>query len=405
MLKSPSFCLAAICWALNGTAYADALTDLENFAESLESAGDDLEQRRIQDQIAILPLTQAELLACTTECHQALARAWSAHCLGFTPNHASQTTLINALKDPSPKVRREALEGLANVGDRTTIKALMKAAARESVPDLQALAKQASEQVVARSRNSKGPQDFSLLTSTDPMERKAAMERAGKSNDWNAVPLLMEATSDHHPAIREAAILALGKLGDDRALPLLHKVTREASGRPRHAAIGAIAQLSNTQSLPHLAPLIHSEDTDTRRYVARALGWIATPEKMELLSVLVQDSEETVRTEVLLAVGRSDSKITGPLLVQLLKDDLVYLRSESALLLSKAPTEIAAPPLINALEDKDPLVRINAAISLGNLGETSAIEALKKRIRKSENPEEASYYVKVLGQLGITVAE
>jgi len=405
MLKSPSFCLAAICWALNGSAYADVLSELETFAASLENVEDDLAQRRIQDQIAILPLTQAELLTCTTECNQALARAWSAHCLGFTPNHTSQNALIKALNDPSPKVRKEALEGLANVGDRTSIKALMKAAAREAVPDLQVLAKQASEQVVARSRSSSGPQDFSRLTSTDPMERKAAMERAGKSNDWNAVPLLIEALNDHHPAIREAAILALGKLGDDRALPLLHKVTRESNGRPRHAAIGAIAQLSNTQSLPHLAPLIHSEDSDTRRYVARALGWIDTPEKTELLSVLVKDSEESVRTEVLLAAGRSDSKITGPLLVQLLEDDAVYLRSEAALLLSKTSPEIAAAPLVNALEDKDALVRINAALSLGNMGEVSAIDALKRRIRKADNPEEASYYVKVLGQLGVALTE
>lgn len=403
MPNGPLNVLAAI-WLTMGS-LANTIPQLEELAKSLNGLESGIAKRETQDQMAMLPLKTKEIVQCTVQCESPLARAWSAHCLGHLPGPQSQAALLSALKDDSPKVRREALEGLARIGDRTNIQALMKAAARESDPALQALAKQASQQLVARSRSRNPAEDWSRLQAPNAMERKAALERAGKSENWGLLPQVVEAASDHHPAVREAAILALGKLGDDRALPVLHNLILKESGKSQYAAIGAIAQLSNTQSLPFLNPLVHSEDKDTRRYTARALGWIASPKKIEALSILARDSQDTVRTEVLLALGRSDAKITGPLLVQLLTDDLVFLRSESARLLGSTPLALAAEPLTEALNDRDPLVRINAANSLSILGAVSAIQALKSRIRKAETPEEAAYYRKALGQLGVTAPD
>lgn len=405
MPYGPMNALMALLLVADSTAHADALSELEQIAQSLESSTDASAQVTLQDQMAMLPLQEVQWLQCALECESTLARAWSAHCTGYLPGLQSQTILLSALQDDSPKVRREALEGLAKIGDRTSIKSLMKAAAREKDPSLQSLGQQASQQIIARSRNTNGSTDWSRLQAPDAMERKTAMELAGKSENWGLLSQLTKATQDHHPAVREAAIHALGKLGDDRALHTLHTLILTEKGRTRHAAIGAIAQLANSQSLPHLTPLIHSEDTDTRRYIARALGWISSPGSMEPLAHLAKDSAEAVRTEVILSIGRTGPILAGPILVQFLEDDIVFLRSEAARLLAGSAPEVATTPLISALADRDPLVRINAANSLGALGATQAIEALEKRIRKTKNLEEATYYRNALGQLGAVAPE
>jgi HEAT repeat protein len=390
----------ALLGAFGGLAQANPLLSLEQLAERLAPLEEGVEQRHVQDMMAILPLDEEQLRTCATDCTQSLARAWAAHSLGFYPGHQSREVLISALEDGAAEVRKEALEGLAKIGIRSSLNPIMKATAREQDPALRELAQLASQQLVARSRERESD-DLSLLDSTDAMERRAAIERVANGENWRTVPKLLEAVEDHHPAVREAAVLALGKLGDDRALPALHRLLLTEHGRPRHAAIGAIAQLANTQSLPHLKPLANSEDVHTRRYVARALGWIPAPENFSTLEALAQDPENAVREEVLLALRRSPNPNTAPLLVGFLQDEAVFLRSEAARLLGETKLELAGAPLILALEDDDALVRINAASSIGRLGEVGAIDALKRRIKKSETPEETAFYKKALAQLGV----
>jgi len=389
----------ALLGALSGPANAESLVDLEDLAESL-SGLEGFVQRQIEDQIAILPLTEEELLQCATSCSQPLSRAWSVHCLGYHPGLPSRAALVTALKDDATVVRKEAIEGLAKIGDRSSLNPLMKATAKETEPALQVLAQQASQQLVARNREAVA-QDFSLINSTDAMERKAAIERAATTENWRAVPVLLEAVKDHHPAVREAAVLALGKLGDDRVLPVLHQLLQEETGRLRHAAIGSIALLANTQSLQSLQPLASADDVDTRRYVARALGWIPSSENLRTLQTLAADKEESVRTEVLLSISRQEDPNAAPILLEFLVDEAVFLRSEAARLLGTTQIEVAGEALIKALNDQDALVRINAASSIARLGEVRAIDALEKRIKKAENPEEAAYYRTALEQLGV----
>jgi HEAT repeat protein len=405
MPYGPLKTLLTLLLLAGSTAHADALSELERIALSLENTTDESAQASLQDQMAMLPLQDAQWLQCALECESTLARAWSAHCTGYLPGLQSQNILLSALQDSSSKVRREALEGLAKIGDRTSIQSLMKAAAREKDPSLQSLAQQASQQIIARSRHTTGSTDWSGFNAPDAMDRKAALELAGKSENWRLLLQLTEATQDHHPAVREAAIHALGKLGDDRALHTLHRLILKETGRTRHAAIGALAHLANSQSLPHLSPLAHSEDTGTRRYVARALGWISSPGTMEPLAHLAKDPTEAVRTEVILSIGKIGPSLGGPILVQFLEDEVVFLRSEAARLLAGSAPEVATAPLISALSDKDPLVRINAANSLGALGSTQAIDALERQFQKAKNPEEAAYYRNALGLLGAIAPE
>ena len=376
------------------------IDQLEQLAHQAAQMGEDSERLFIQDQIAALDLSTEDFQACISECKEATARAWSAHALGHLPGSRNQGLLIESLMDTDELIRREAIEGLANIGDRGAIPALVRSAARETSTDLQELAQQAAEAIINRARNPEHT-DTAPLQSEDPMERIAGLEALQHKQDWSLLPLFTAASNDTHPGVKRTAILALGSLGDDRALAILHPLLTNTSGPNQHAAIGSVAQLRNRTSVPHLLPLLESEDPLIRQYTVRALGWIPTEDSIAGLSACSRDSEEEVRTELILTLAKMTDFETGPILVLLLDDDSLFLRAEAARLLGETRYAEAADPLIDALKDSDPLVRINAASSLSILGELSAEAALRKSVSRAETPEEAVFYNKALENLGL----
>jgi HEAT repeat protein len=322
--------------------------------------------------------------------------------LGHLPGTSNQNALVQSLNDTRHEVRRESIEALARIGQRSHLNVLMQVAARETDSGLRTLAQKAAEQLVSQEQKDHSD-DALLLSSNDPMERVAAIERMQESENWNFTTLFVEATNDTHPAVRQAAILGLGRLGDDRALDALLSLVQTADGKHQHAAVGAVAQLQNQTSLPNLYPLTRSEDPLMRQYSVRALGWMPNSASIPLLKERSQDPEEKVRMEALLALTRFEGLPTADALLAFMNDELVYIRSEAARLMGKSPGEGVAAALIQALQDSDALVRINSASSLSSLGEIGSIEALRTCIHKADTPEEAQYYKKAISDLGGTL--
>ena len=376
-------------------------TVLNRLAAEAGSAAEDDQRLTLQDQMAALPMSTVDLQICLKTCEASLARAWSAHALGHLPSTKHQRLLLDALKSQDSAVRREAMEGLANIGDRSAIPHLVQAASRESVEALQTLAQQTAEAIIARDRETP-PDHRSGLQSEDPLERVAAIEALQTEANWEHRPLFISALEDTHPAVKKAAVLALGSLGDARALNTLHPLLDEYSGPLLHAVIGSIATLKNRTSIDHLLPLLDSEDPVVRVYATRALGWIPSPQSLQALKGVAGDTEEEVRTELILTLGKLTDLEVGPILVDLLGDDSLFLRAEAARLLGETRYADSSDPLAAALADDDPLVRINAASSLAALGILTAESALREALESSESEEEAVFHSRALETLGFS---
>jgi len=381
------------------------LAQLERISTDIEQSDSQYEKRLLQDQMAMLPLTETDLQGCATECAHPYARAWSVHVLGHLPSADNQAIVASRLGDTSPVVREQAFEAMAQIGDRTHLKILMQAANSEKEAHLQQLAQQSSQQIVSKPNITDFPAVVQRLSSDDVMEQQAAIEQVARHNNWRVSETLITLLNHRNPSLRRGAVKALGQLGDDRCLSVLHEGLRKKTGPELHSYISAVARLGNTQSLASLQLLTASKSTRTRQYTARAFAWIPSSKPAEDLEALSTDNDEQVRTETLLTIRKLNDPRLEKLLLTYLDDSSVFLRAEAARLLANTRLTEAPAALLKALEDKDALVRINAATSLGNLGETEAIPQLKKCHKKAKNPEEKAFYQKALSLLGVEIEE
>ena len=381
------------------------LTQLERIATDLDQSESKYAKRLLQDQMAMLTLPEGDLQDCVTDCAHPFARAWAVHVLGHLPSAQNQALLVSSLNDTAPIVREQGYEAMAQIGDRTHIKILMQAANTEPEPHLQQLAQQSSQQIVSKPTNTDFPEVFARLSSDDVMEQQAAIEHIARYGNWRASETLIGLLDHRNPVLRRTAVKALGQLGDDRCLEVLHAGLSKKTGPELQSYISAIALLENTGSLPALTLLTTSKNTRTRQYVARAFGWIPSAKPAEQLKSLSRDKDEQVRTETLLTIRKLNDPRLDTLLLTFLNDSSIFLRAEAARLLANTRLAEAPDALLEALNDKDALVRINAATSLGNLGEIAAIPALKKWHKKAKKPEEKAFYKKALFLLGVEVED
>nr|VFK37087.1 MAG: HEAT repeat-containing protein [Candidatus Kentron sp. SD]VFK41161.1 MAG: HEAT repeat-containing protein [Candidatus Kentron sp. SD]VFK78276.1 MAG: HEAT repeat-containing protein [Candidatus Kentron sp. SD] len=136
-------------------------------------------------------------------------------------------------------VRAGAVEGLGRIGDREAIPALVKA---KSDPDwsVQYYASAALVELGHKKTIIEEVFDRHGLVRC----RENALEALVKLGGEEAVPVLIELTSDHELWIRLCAVKALGKLGDKSTIPALAKAAEsdEYSG-VRKAAKEALKKL------------------------------------------------------------------------------------------------------------------------------------------------------------------
>lgn len=130
---------------------------------------------------------------------------------------AASNSLILALNNPHPGVRRLAAKALGQIGDISAVDFLIKLL---SDPDRGVRATAA----IALG-NYRHPMAAQTIMDAYPKANDAARTdmifALAHINDILAVPFLVKHAGDPSPAVRAAIMLALGKLGDARAIPAL----------------------------------------------------------------------------------------------------------------------------------------------------------------------------------------
>jgi len=198
-------------------------------------------------------------------------------------------------------------------------------------------------------------------------------------------------------SIRREAAFAIGK------------ITSPEVETPAPTLNHGISDLShnthNDDEEPTVEMLIHSledEDWDVRKNAAKALVKIGEP-SVEMLIIALKDEKWRVRWHAAETLGETgDIQAVEPL-INALNDENNGVRSNSTIALVNIG-EPAVKKLINALKDKEWHIRSNAAETLGELGDTRAVEPLINALN-DENSWVRQSAASALGNIGDTRAE
>jgi cyclophilin family peptidyl-prolyl cis-trans isomerase/HEAT repeat protein len=187
---------------------------------------------------------------------------------------AGVAQLVTLVNDPDVNVRATAAFALGQIGDPSSIDALLQFA-NDPNGDV------GSEAVEALSK----------LAATLPLTRYAAFTAAQKPE-----------------GIRAHAIRFLFRFKSDEASSIAADALASPSPRIREEATYALARRAYAAARPRLELLVNDPNPQTRANVMSALGRIAAPESLPRLIEALRDPHPWVRTNAVVAIARLAAK-------------------------------------------------------------------------------------------------
>lgn len=159
------------------------------------------------------------------------------------------SALVKALADPSPRVRRQAAQALAKIGDTTAGEALLQHLRRH--PDL------ADEET---------------------------LEALGGLHHPESVHLLVQYLTDHRAYMRLAAARTLGRLGDAQALaPLMNALADRDDPDLRRTALRSLRLLGRAECAPAVEAALFDPESEVRAAAAETVGELKLKASAEAL--------------------------------------------------------------------------------------------------------------------------
>jgi len=275
-------------------------------------------------------------------------RAAAASSLGWLRDEPSFPLLLDLLDDPSPVVRRHAIDGLQYYhrreavlpvaaflidSDKNTRRQAATMCADAYVPDV-------AEKLVAALRAERD--DFVL----------AALVRAiGMQADPATIDPLDAIARDRENPARLRAITALGLLGNARATPTLLSMLADANKDIRIEAIRACARVKDPQAVEALLPSLQSASDQEHEETCAALAAIG--DKRAIAPMIASFNRKWQdRWEGRIDCGAALARLCGddiPALASALHCSNVRLRSTVATALGNSHDPRAVQPLLDAL--------------------------------------------------------
>jgi len=326
--------------------------------------------------------------------------AWALSEIGVAAEDAT-STLIEALNNPSPNVRRSATSALSAIGT-------------SAVPSLTQTLEKEDGLLRIGSAYALYQIDESRLNVVMPILIEGLSDEAEEirsQSAWtlsqigatakDAVPALVEVLTDKHEEVRTVAVEALGAIGDVAAVPALVEALKDELLNVRGSAIGALIRIGKPAA-PLLAQAFNNEDSRVRIGVAAPLAQADPSKAGMVLPVLVEGlSDEDSSVRLIAAYILSEmgplAQMAMPALIKALGDSHDWVRGAAASALGNIG-EPAMPALVEALKSEDTRVSLSAALELGEIG-APALPALTEALN-DEADWVRIYAASALGKIG-----
>jgi HEAT repeat protein len=241
------------------------------------------------------------------------------------------------------------------------------------------------------------------LMNDDPLVRSNAAIRLGQEKPKGAVDMLIPALNDPEETVRVNVIRALGELGDPAGIDAILPLTGDPQSGVRMAACQALGSMRDPRGLPALEKALSDEDESIRIVAARALGGIPGPESMDvLLRVALQDESERIRSHVVKVVAERRTREAVPRLESALRAESDMVRANAALALGEIGDRSSLKVLYASLDDPFYKVRCLAGHAIARIapGDAEAKAALAHRLAAEDNAMAKVDLAWALGKLG-----
>ena len=240
--------------------------------------------------------------------------------LSDRPDPETLATILDAARSGSKELRLAAIGVLDRLGKPSSLPVLFEVAA-----DQDTTLAQAALTALARMSGSEVDREvLKRLRQGQGIERRVAIELAGKRGIDGALPAIVNCTQDSDPSIRAAALQTLGIIGGPPQVNDLVKVLQETNDEKVRgdieAALLAICARGGADCAQGLMPLARSDKSALRIVALHALASAGGSEALAALTAAVQDSDESVQDEAVRTLSNwpntwpEDEAITTPLI-------------------------------------------------------------------------------------------
>lgn len=209
------------------------------------------------------------------------------------------------------------------------------------------------------------------VKSKNPDARQRAAEKLAEQPSPEIIPLLTGLLSDGESAVRKAAVQTLGKVDSEVVVALIVPLLRDPVFDVRAAAAEALKIRRHSTAIGPLKDALVDPVGIVRGLAAQALdaqGWRPDDEVEEAMRAVARGEWDHA--------SRLGVAAIKPLTAVLQGEEIGLVRQAVLKALSKIKAESITGILIGALKDVDATVRTEAAISLGQAGDVTAVEPL-----------------------------
>ena len=367
-------------------------------ASSIESVG-----------VEFKPAWEQQLLACVDVPDAELA-AFSIQLLVRLTGETHVDSFMNFASNSAPCIRASAVEALSRTGAKKVIGAINEAMtdpdptvraqaaiavgamhSPRSIDLLGTLLRDANLTVRRNAAQTAAKIDESdlgdaivaaLNSETDHLVIEFLLEALNKNGGKNGYSLLVQFVEGPDTELRDIALKALRKLRMLESVPVFMRLLDDKLPQIRKQSIEQLGVLKVTAAIPRLKIMVKSDfDEHVRGACARALGELQDNTSLDLLEAALED-HAVVRFQAVMALGKIGNSAAAPALLALLKDSQPEIRYQAVRALGQLKLEGSEAHIEPLLQDPDVMVRRGAEQTLQEFGFTAS-QIRRKRLQKS----------------------
>lgn len=283
-------------------------------------------------------------------------RLYAAKAINLSPDPSAVPALLGVLNDPEDEVSNEVVSALNKLKRDPQALPYFVRILKESKEDFvreyaaSALGNTRSQSVV--------PDLVEALKDRDENVRRNSAEALGKICDRRTVPVLLSALKESSPKVRAAAALALYNIGDQSTVPDLIRALGDADFNVSFAAnkgLERMLEFPDDAMIERIRPMLGDANEKIRVFTAKKIAELKNEQAVRILMEFVRTGSDDVRRTAITALIGHTSRAQLQLYMSLLGDGNAHARE-------------------------------CAAMTLGEISDTSALDALAER--QQSDPDE-----------------
>ncbi len=180
---------------------------------------------------------------------------------------------------------------------------------------------------------------------------------------------------------REQALKALRKLKIPASIPIFRRLLDDHVPAMRRQSVEQLVVLKFESILPRLREMMKQDPDETvRASCAKAIGDFGDEGSVHLLEDALED-HALVRQQAVISLGRLGQSSAGPILLSLMRDQMPGIRYHAVRAIAQLKLEGVEEQIAALLDDSDEMVRRGAEQSLKDLGQSTG-KIRSKRMRR-----------------------